>query len=93
MAESLKQLRTLLTTLLTVSLLWLVTAHSVSDALVRRAHAKELLAWLTIRDALIAATDQLADENTQVVNVSSESFPSSPEQRFGSVHLLLQRFP
>lgn len=67
MAESLKQLRTLLTTLLTVSLLWLVTAHSVSDALVRRAHAKELLAWLTIRDALIAATDQLADENTQVV--------------------------
>lgn len=62
MTEALKQLRVSLTAMLTVSLVWLVTTRTVEDALVRRQHAKELLAWLSVRDSLMPGAAELAEE-------------------------------
>lgn len=67
MSEALKQLRTLLTTLLTVSLLWLVTVQTVGDSLARRQHAKEVLAWLSVRDSLVEGADQLAEQTVDPI--------------------------
>lgn len=60
MGEAIKELRSSLTTMLSVAILWLVTVQAVGDALARRQHAKELIAWLSVRDSLVGGADQLS---------------------------------
>ncbi len=75
MADALRQLRTYVTTLLTVALVWFVTAQPTADALVRRGHAKQILAWLAVRDALSEAYEPLSEPTGEVVRCLTRLVP------------------